>query len=271
MPETIMLPRILLTNDDGIDAPGLKLLEEIAQQFTNEVWVIAPEHDASGSGQSLSLARPVYAYQKGEKRIAVDGTPSDCVALAMAHFMADTPPSLVLSGINPGMNIGDDVNTSGTAGAALTALILGVPAIAISQSRGTKGDTPWETTREVLPKVLAHLLMQGWRKDTCLSLNIPNLPPKDITGFSWARQAQKSIATYAVKRRTNPKHQDYFWITNERKTPVSAPNSDSAILRRGEVAVTALTLDRSIDIYKPSVVFNDVEGQEAEAAQAVNE
>jgi 5'-nucleotidase len=271
MSEPILLPRVLLTNDDGVDAPGLKLLAEIAEQFAKEVWIMAPEHDTSGSGQSLSLARPLRVFQRDERVFAVDGTPGDCVALAISHFMAETPPSLVLSGVNPGMNVGDDVNTSGTVGAALTALILGVPAIAVSQARSPKGEPLWDTTRDVLPKVLTHLLSSGWRKETCLSINIPDLPAPEITGFSWARQSQKTIEAYAAKRRVNPKREEYFWIVNDRKTPLAAPNGDIAIMHRGEVAVTPLTLDRSIDIGKPSVLFNGNENHDMETALAVNE
>ena len=268
MSDPISLPRILLTNDDGIDAPGLKLLEEVAKQFTNEIWVVAPEHDVSGCGQSISLSRPVKAWQRDERKFAIDGTSGDCVALAVSHLMAETPPSLVLSGINPGKNIGDDINTSGTVGAALVALTLGIPAIGISQSRD-KDITPWETAAEILPKVLTSLLSEGWRKETCLSVNIPELPAKEVSGFSWARQSQKSIEAYAAEKRISPKNQEYFWIVNERKTPLPANNSEYALLRRGEVAVTALSLDRSVEIHKPSVLFNEL--QDSETALTVNE
>ncbi|MDD5585358.1 MAG: 5'/3'-nucleotidase SurE [Alphaproteobacteria bacterium] len=257
MSESIRLPRVLLTNDDGIGAPGIQILAEAAEAFAEEVWIVAPEHEQSGASQSVSLCRPVRVWPRGERMWAVDGSPCDCVALALSHFMAELPPSLVLSGVNSGPNAGDDSNTSGTVGAALLALTLGVPAIAISQSHAARDKTPWDTTREILPKVLRILLQHGWRKETCLSVNIPDKPASEITGLSWARQGHKNVTGYSAKRRVSPRHEDYFWLAVERKQPPSFPNSDIAILRRGEVAVAALSLDRSVNIAKPSLAFNE--------------
>ncbi len=269
MSDTILLPRVLLTNDDGIDAEGIKVLEEIAHEFAQEVWVVAPEHNQSGCSQSLSLGRPVKVWKRNERAIAVDGTPSDCVVLALSHFMRDKPPSLILSGVNAGKNIGEDVNVSGTIGACLTSLVLGVPGIAISQARSAKHKTPWSSTRAVLPKVLKHLLSEGWRKETCLSINIPDAKPEEITGFSWARQAQKSIETITATKRASPDHEDYYWLVKTRKTPVHAMNSEAAIMRRNEVAVTALSLDRSVEVLKPSVSFLDIALTDNDQAWAV--
>jgi 5'-nucleotidase len=257
MPTPILLPRILVTNDDGIDSPGIKILIDVAKEFAKEIWVIAPSREKSGAGQSISLCDSVRCAPQGEKRWAIDGTPCDCVALALGHFMAKAKPSLVLSGVNPGANIGDEVNMSGTIGAAFTALMLDVPAIAISQACVSHDKAPWDTTRTILPKVLQSLLSEGWRKDTCLSVNIPDLPTDDISGFSWARQSLKSMESIVVEKRTSPRQEDYFWLSLKRKTPVSTPNSEAAILRRKEVAVTVLALDRSLDTTKPSVSFSE--------------
>ena len=233
MTASILLPRILLTNDDGIDAPGLAVLAEIALEFAQEVWVVAPEHDQSGTGQSISLHNPLRCTPRGVRRWAVNGTPGDCVALALGHLMLDAPPSLVLSGINAGANLGDDVNMSGTAGATFAALMLGVPAIGISQEfKTTREKTPWDIARVVTPKVLRHVLTEGWRKETCLSVNIPDAPVGEITGLSWARQGQKNVAGFAIHKRTSPREEDYFWLSIERKASVAAPNSDAAVLRR---------------------------------------
>ncbi len=269
MPDTILLPRVLLTNDDGIDAEGIKVLEEIAHDFAEEVWIVAPEHNQSGASQSVSLSRPIKAWRRNERLIAIDGSPSDCVVLALSHFMSDNQPSLILSGVNAGKNIGEDVNLSGTIGACMTGLILGVPGIAISQAYAGKNKMPWNTTRAVLPKVLKHLLLQGWKKDTCLSVNIPDAKPQEITGFSWARQTQKSVETITATKRSSPDHEDYFWLIKTRKTPVHAMNSEVAIMRRNEVAVTALSPDRSVDIAKPSVSFHDAAQQDNDQDLAV--
>ncbi|NTU76969.1 MAG: 5'/3'-nucleotidase SurE [Alphaproteobacteria bacterium] len=267
MTETIRLPRVLLTNDDGVNATGLHVLAEVAQEFAHEVWIVAPEHDHSGAGQNITLHAPLRCTQLAEHQWEISGTPGDCIALAVSHLMADKPPSLVLSGINAGANVGDEVNMSGTIGAALTALVLGVPAIAISQAYNeTRSETPWDTTRAVLPKILRSLLAEGWRKETCLSVNIPDKPADELTGFSWAVQSHKSIAGINVEKRTSPRQEDYFWLSLDRRPPLAVPNSDSAILRRGEVSVTALTLDRSLNLGLPSVLFS-----EAETLAAVDE
>ena len=266
MTSPILLPRILLTNDDGIDAPGLAVLASIAQEFAHEIWIVAPEHDQSGMGQSLSLHHPLHCTPHGERRWAVNGTPSDCVAVALGHLMEGARPSLILSGVNAGANLGDEVNLSGTAGAVFTALMLGVPAIGLSQDYNeSRHETPWDTARTIAPKVLRHLLAQGWRKDTCLLVNIPDATPGDISGFSWARQSQKNVTGFTVEKRTSPRQEDYFWLSLERKAPVAPVNGDCAILQRREVAVTALGLDRSLETNKPFVSFDEAE-DDTEAA-----
>ncbi len=260
MHSAVRLPHILITNDDGIQAPGLTLLAEIAQEFANEVWVVAPEHDQSGCAQTITLNKPLQYIVQGEKRWAVSGTPNDCIALALSYLMPkNKKPSLILSGINPGANIGDEVNLSGTVGGAFTGLMLDIPAIGISQACSARNNIPWTTSRVVVPKVLHALLAQGWRKETCLSVNIPNLPPEEITGFSWARQSHKNIRGINVEKRSSPREQDYFWLSIDRKDPTHFPNSENAILRRGEVSITALGLDRSIEVDKASVTFNETE------------
>ncbi|MGE3622700.1 MAG: 5'/3'-nucleotidase SurE [Bdellovibrionales bacterium] len=252
---TAPLPRILLTNDDGIDAPGMAALADVAGEFTNEIWVIAPEHDESGTGQSLSLHHPLRCFPRGERRWAVSGTPADCVAIAISHFMKDTPPALILSGINAGSNTGDDVNLSGTLGGAFMGLMLGVPSISISQVCRTRKTTPWETSRAVLPKLLRHFLMQGWPNDTCLSINIPNLPPDEVKGFAWARQGKKTLESIHVEKREDLRDQHYFWMRLHDRDPTTSGEFEHAVIRRGEVCVTALSLDRSVEVSLPPVAF----------------
>ncbi|EMB6326968.1 5'/3'-nucleotidase SurE [Salmonella enterica subsp. enterica serovar Derby] len=124
------LQRILLVNDDGIDAPGIKLLERVAKQLADEVWVVAPATDKSGVANSVSLREPVRVEQRAERRYAVHGTPADCVTMAVRQLMKECPPQLILSGINNGSNIGFETVLSGTVGAAITGLLLGVPSVA---------------------------------------------------------------------------------------------------------------------------------------------
>ncbi len=251
------IPRLLLTNDDGIEAPGLSLLAEIAQEFCDEIWVVAPEHDQSGAGQSITLNNSFRCYARGERRWAVAGTPSDCVAMALYHFMKDTKPSLILSGINAGGNSGDEVNLSGTLGAAFTGLMFGVPAIGISQDFTIRKEIRWDTARVIAPKVLRHFLTEGWRKETCLSINIPDLPPEEILGFSWARQGHRNIVSVEVDQREDHRDKSYYWLKLQREKPLISGTDLEVLLGRKEVSVVALGLNRSIDTKEPSVLFDD--------------
>jgi len=253
--EAITLSRVLITNDDGIEAPGLALLAEIAASFAEEIWIVAPIEDQSGASQKLSLRQPLHVIKRGERRMAVTGTPSDCVAIALDHLMEEAKPDLVLSGVNPSSNTGDELTISGTVGAAVMALKLGVPSIAISQQSANRNTAPWATTRFVLPPLLPRLLSEGWRKETCLCVNIPDLPPEKIKGYGWARQGRKTIARINACRRVNPRGETYFWLSLERKSPIPSPDNEAALLGRGEIAITTLGLDGSLEVPKPFVPF----------------
>jgi 5'-nucleotidase len=196
------------------------------------------------------------AWPKGKRRWAINGTPADCVALAVSHLLKERP-SLILAGVNAGTNVGDDANLSGTLGAALTGLMLDVPSIAFSQACVSRQNVKWKTAKAVVPKLLAHFLAEGWRKDTCLSVNIPDLDAEAISGFSWALQDSKTIAGLRVEEREDMREQNYYWLTFlDRDTPPKS-GSDRAVLARGEISVTALTLDRSVKVDAPSVLFAD--------------
>lgn len=251
------LPRLLLTNDDGFDAPGLAVLSDIAKTFSDEVWVIAPEHDQSGTGQSLSIHNLIRCWPRGERRWSINGTPADCVALALGELMGDKKPSLILSGINSGSNLGDEVSLSGTLGAAFTGMLFDIPSIALSQACKTRQTARWDTAAFIAPKIISHFLVHGWKKDTCLSINIPDLPAQEITGFSWARQSQKNIGGVHVEKRQDPREQNYYWLSLIDKDPILKHNCDAAILNRGEVAVTALGHERSVEVNEPSILFED--------------
>src|SRR5215467_2354946 len=133
MDKKLSIPSILVSNDDGIDAPGIKLLEQIARELSPEVWVVAPEMEQSGAGHSLTTRRPLRLTEIAPRRYIVDGTPTDCVLLALKRLLRDRPPALVLSGVNAGTNVAEDITYSGTCAAAMEATLFGVPAIALSQ------------------------------------------------------------------------------------------------------------------------------------------
>src|SRR5580700_4119051 len=137
--------RILVSNDDGIDAPGIKVLEKIAHSLSDDVWVVAPELEQSGASHSLTTRRPLRLIERDERRFAVDGTPTDCILLAVKRVLRDRLPDLVLSGVNAGSNVGEDLTYSGTVAAAMEATLLGIPAIALSQDFRDGEEPPWQT------------------------------------------------------------------------------------------------------------------------------
>jgi len=239
--------RVLVTNDDGIDTPGLNLLAKTAQQLSPdaEIWIVAPLVEQSGASQSLTMANPVRIHPMGERRYAVSGTPADCVIIALQQIMKDFPPDVVLSGVNAGVNIGFDVNLSGTLGGAFTSLMYGVPSIAISMKRGEHKDVRWETAQAILPSLLSDLLEQGWDKGHCLSVNIPNLPLEKIVGARWTHPSHGITPPFATKPGKDLRDREYFWIypSHHPKTD-AAPESDAAALQQGFVSISVLALTR---------------------------
>src|SRR5260370_39773993 len=159
-----LLSKVLLTNDDGFDAPGLRTLAEVAEELAEEVWIVAPNHDQSGTSHSLSLHSPLRVSQKEERRYSVSGTPGDCVAMAVRHLMVSGRPDLILSGINRGANLGIETVFSGTGGAAMTGLLLGIPSMALSQPFSDRNASLWDTPRGPAPKDITPFAKGAWSK-----------------------------------------------------------------------------------------------------------
>ncbi len=240
-----MLDRILLTNDDGIDAQGLKVLEAIAAELAREIWIVAPEHDQSGVSHAISLHQPLRVSARGPRRYGVVGTPGDCAALAIAHLMAASPPQLVLSGVNRGANLGLENVFSGTVGGAMTAMMLGVPAIALSQAYTDRAQVPWGTAAALGADTVRRLLAIGWGAATCLNVNFPNLPPGDAGPLTLARQGPGVVHGIDVFTRTDPRGFEYHWINFRRGPREQGPESDIAALEAGCIVVTPLCYDRT--------------------------
>ncbi|MBA1148730.1 5'/3'-nucleotidase SurE [Ectothiorhodospiraceae bacterium WFHF3C12] len=241
-------PRILLTNDDGARAPGLAVLERIAARLSDDVWVVAPETDQSGTSHSISLHQPLRVLPEGDRRYTVRGTPSDCVLLAMGHLMADHPPDLILSGVNCGANISDSVAYSGTVGAAMTGLLMDIPAIALSQAFFDRHEICWETAETFAEPVIRTLLDSGYRGDVCFNVNFPARPVDQVAGLAFARPAKGSISGVVIEPRNDTREEPYYWLGFQRSPErVQAPDSDVEALRRGRIAVSPLRFDRGID------------------------
>ena len=208
-----MLKRILLTNDDGIDAPGIAVAAEVAAELAEEVWVCAPAGDRSGRSQQISLHDPLRLTWHSERWAAVSGSPADSLIVGLRHMLRDTPPDLVLSGINAGANHSKEIGYSGTVGAALTARMLGTPAIAMSQSWITRGDVPWETSRTWLPRVLRTIIEQDLLLEAgILNVNLPGVPADNVTGIRTTRIGSRLSLDIDVERRVDNREKEYFWL-----------------------------------------------------------
>jgi len=237
--------RILLTNDDGIHAPGLKVLEKIARCFSDDIWIVAPMEEQSGAGHSLTLARPLRLRQHGEKHFSVSGTPTDAVMMAVGHLMKGQRPDLLLSGVNRGANLGEDVTYSGTVSAAMEGAISGVRSIALSQvyARGGLGDTiPFDAAEAWGERVVRALLAQPELQRTLINVNFPALPADAIKGIKVARQGFYDAERTQIVPGVDPRGYDYFWFGLDHSD--AAPEaSDLAAVSEGYVSVTPLHFD----------------------------
>ena len=240
-----MLDRVILTNDDGIDAPGLAVLEEIAAQIAHEVWVVAPEHDQSGQSHAISLHHAIRVSDRGVRRFGVTGTPGDCAAMGICHLLRDSPPDLMLSGVNRGVNLGIESVFSGTVGGAMTAMMLGVPAIALSQAFTDRNNVPWDTARTLGAQTIRALLDAGWAKHACLNVNFPPIPADQAGPLTLAKQGEGVVGGMNVDARVDPRGLTYYWLNFQRGDRPQSPGTDYSAMRAGRVVVTPLRYDRT--------------------------
>ena len=240
-----MLDRVLLGNDDGIEAPGLVVLEEIARELAREVWVVAPEHDQSGVSHAVSLHHPIRVSERGSRRYAVSGTPGDCAVMGVCHLMGAAPPDLLLCGVNRGANLGMETVFSGTVGGAMTGMMLGIPSIALSQAWTDRERVRWTTAAVLGPGVIRQLLAIGWSEATCLNVNFPDLPAADAGPLTLARQGIGLLQGMHVETRTDPRGIPYHWIGFRRGPREQGPESDIDALNAGRIVVTPLRYDRT--------------------------
>lgn len=237
--------RILVTNDDGIHAPGLKVLEQIAAQFSEDVWVCAPSEEQSGAGHSLTLNQPVRLKLFGDKRFAVTGTPTDSVMMALREVM-DTPPDLILSGVNRGANLGDDITYSGTVSAAIEGALAGIRSIALSQVYSREGmadNVPFGAALQWGAKVIEPLLGAAFAPRTLVNVNFPPLAPEDIKGIRVVRQGFHDYSRGSIVEGKDPRGYRYFWFGLHAIEHTLDHGTDLEAIDDGFIAVTPLQLD----------------------------
>jgi 5'-nucleotidase len=236
--------RILVTNDDGIHAPGLDALARIAATLTDDVWVVAPEYDQSGVAHSLSLNDPLRLRRVEDRRFAVRGTPTDCVIMAAQHVM-DGPPDLVLSGINRGHNLAEDVTYSGTVAGAIEGALLGLPSIALSQSypRGHRESVSYDCAETHAPGVIRAVLDAGMARGSLLNVNFPAGDPAAVRGVMATRQGQRPQWLAGVDARNDGRGNPYYWIVYAHGLGEPEEGTDLWAMKHGFVSVTPLKID----------------------------
>lgn len=236
--------RILLTNDDGINAPGLRVLENIAKQLGDEIWIVAPEVEQSGKGRAISLTEPLRVREVEERTFAISGTPSDCVLLGL-HDLMPEKPDLVLSGVNNGQNIAEDTSFSGTVAAAMFGMQMGVRSISLSQSKNfrARGSLPWETAEAWGAKAILPLLEMGWPENVIMNVNFPDRDPDDVAGIQITRQGFRDEAIVHTDRREDLRGNDYFWIGYKGTLSKPPEGTDLRAIYEGFVSISPLHVD----------------------------
>jgi len=238
--------RILITNDDGIHAPGLDVCAEIARQLSDDVWIVAPETDQSGVAHSLSLNDPLRLRQVEERRFAVRGTPTDSVVMGVRHILFDHGPDLILSGVNRGRNVAEDVSYSGTIAGAIEGTILGIPSFALSLSFGAQSRQKpfWETAIEHAPGVIRKVLDTGIPQNVLINLNFPDCAPDEVKGVAVTTQGHRGPELLRIDARHDGRGNPYFWIAYDRRErPPPGRGTDLAALADHRISVTPLRLD----------------------------
>ena len=237
--------RILLTNDDGIHAPGLKVLEAIARQFSDDIWICAPDEEQSGMGHALTLTRPVRLRKHDERRFSVTGTPTDAVTMGLRKVV-DAQPDVILSGVNRGANLADDITYSGTVSAAIEGALAGIRSIALSQVYTTEtrnGDSAFATATEWGARVLAPLLDTPLPKRTLVNVNFPPITPDAVKGIRAVRQGFHDYSRGTVVEGRDPRGFQYYWFGLEAIEHTLDHGTDLEAIDEGYISVTPLQLD----------------------------
>jgi len=241
--------RILLTNDDGIEADGLGVLKKIASEMSDDIWIVAPETDQSGAGHSLTLQDPLRCRPINDQTYAVRGTPTDCVIMGVRYLMRGKPPDLVLSGVNRGQNLADDVTYSGTVAGAIEGTLLGIPSIALSLATNMEGpqSVRWETPLHHGADLIRQLLDTGWPEGVMLNVNFPDRHPHKVEGLVVTAQGRRDQGLLTIEDRLDTRGTPYYWFGFERRRSSPAEGTDLWAVYEGRISVTPLNLNLTHD------------------------
>lgn len=255
--------RILVTNDDGIHAPGLKVLEKIARELSDEVWIVAPETDQSGASHSLTLNDPLRLREISKHHFAVKGTPTDCVIMGVRHLLKDHQPDLILSGVNRGQNLADDVTYSGTIAGAFEGSILGVRSIALSQTYRDPEVIYWETAEAHGARTVRQLLDADLDQSVVLNVNFPACTPDKVTGMEVTMQGKRDQSLLHIDARFDGRGNPYYWIGFERRRSSPRHGTDLRAVYDDCISVTPLTLNLTDTVAHATLLDRLAIGQEA--------
>lgn len=240
--------RILISNDDGISSTGISVLEEIAKTLSDDVWVVAPQLDQSGVSHALTIRDPLRIKTIHERKYSVNGTPSDCVMSAVTFLLKDKRPDLVLSGINHGSNLAEDVIYSGTVAAAIEGSLMKIPAIAISLTTENKRPPQWDVARVFVKDIVLKLLSLGHLDHIIYNVNLPNIPVDQVKGIRVTNQGKRIISENDIVERIDPIGVPYYWLGSAeyRSTNIwehATPGTDLDAIGHRCISITPLSLD----------------------------
>lgn len=260
--------RIMITNDDGYNSAGIMLLKEISEEFSNDVWIVAPEFEKSGASHALSFQNSLTLKKHDERVFSVNGTPSDCVVIGIQKVLKEKSPDIIFSGINSGCNVGEDVTYSGTIAAAMEGIIRKIPSIAISQNyeSGKKNEIVWDSSKKFLKEILSNLTSIGWSDNTFMNINFPHCLSKDVKGLEITSQGnrenddlvlyevEKNEFRFGLKRRIENNVSN---LSNNSKSSSSSSMTDVQAIANQYISITPLHIDlthsQSLDYLKTSL------------------
>jgi 5'-nucleotidase len=234
--------RILISNDDGVDATGLKILHKIALALTKDVWIVAPESDQSGAAHSLTLKQPLKARRISARKFSVNGTPTDCVLVGVEKLIRGRKPDLVLSGVNRGSNIAEDITYSGTVAAAMEATLMGIPAIALSLKHTAGQPMKWGTALDHGAEVIRKLISFEWPSGVLMNVNFPDVASKAVRGIKIVKQGKRPPFQSLIER-MDPRNVPYYWVGPIPQSDPTDRESDLHAIHTHSISVTPLHLD----------------------------
>jgi 5'-nucleotidase len=234
--------RILCTNDDGVHARGLESLVKIARELSDDVWVVAPQEEQSGAARSLTLTEPIRVRTFDPRRYSVSGTPTDAVMMAVTKLIDGKRPDLVLSGVNNGQNIAEDVTFSGTIAGAFQGMTLGIPSLALSLARLQRDEARWATPEIHAPGIIRKLLKIGWPRDVVININFPDRDPRDVAGVELTRQGHRDAFQLFAEERQDLRGGTYYWFGFSGKLSDPPEGTDLRAIYDGRISITPLHL-----------------------------